>query len=155
MKSIILIPALLLSFLQLGCKNGTATTDTGKIPDLESSGPETASRNTDFAPAFDGQTRVKGIKTSTAFEVDILAAFPAKEEIRYIDDTVDYTKIYELVKAIFMQRQKLLETVAQNIATAIETEFGNLQQLQISITKLTPPISSFVGTVGITYSKEY
>lgn len=73
MKSIILIPALLLSFMQLGCKNGTATTDMGKIPDLESSGPETASRNTNFAPAFDGQTRVKGIKTSTAFEVDILA----------------------------------------------------------------------------------
>jgi dihydroneopterin aldolase len=89
------------------------------------------------------------------FEVTILAMFPAKEEIRSIDDTVDYTRIYALVKSIFLQREKLLETIAQNMATAIEREFSHIQRLQISITKLTPPIPSFTGTVGITYSKEY
>lgn len=73
MKSIILIPAVLITFLQLGCKNGTPTTDTQEIPDLGSHNPETSSRNTDFAPAFAGQTRITGIKTTTPIQVDILA----------------------------------------------------------------------------------
>jgi dihydroneopterin aldolase len=89
------------------------------------------------------------------FEVTVLATFSAREHIVTIDDTVDYTMIYELVKKIFSQREKLLETVAQNIATAVKTHFPTIRHLQITITKLTPPIVSFIGTVGITYTKKY
>lgn len=89
------------------------------------------------------------------FEVTLTATFPAKERINSIDDTVDYTKIYTLVKTVFLQREKLLETVAQNIAAAIEKEFTQMGQLQITITKLNPVIASFIGTVGITYTKDF
>ena len=89
------------------------------------------------------------------FEVTLRAAFPAKKDITSIDDTVDYTKIYALVKTIFSEREKLLETIAQKIITAIESEFPQIQHVQLSIIKLNPLIPQFVGTVGITYSKDF
>lgn len=89
------------------------------------------------------------------FEVTLFASFPAKEEIHSINDTIDYTKIHELTKAVFSQREKLLETVAQKISAAIESNFSDIQQLQITITKLNPVMASFIGTVGITYTKRF
>lgn len=91
--------------------------------------------------------------TGNEFEVTILATFAAKEAIDSIEDTVDYTRIYALAKAVFSQREKLLETVAQKMAAAIEAAFPQIQQLQITIKKLNPLIPSFTGTVGITYEK--
>lgn len=89
------------------------------------------------------------------FEVSIFATFPSKDAITSITDTVDYTKIHQLAATVFMQREKLLETVAQNISAAIEQEFNDIKQLRITITKLAPPIVSFTGTVGITYTKTF
>jgi dihydroneopterin aldolase len=87
------------------------------------------------------------------FEVTLMAAVPAKENIDSINDTVDYVAVYDLVKTIFMQREKLLETVAQKIADAIQARFPEIEELQVTITKLSPPIPAFTGTVGITFRK--
>lgn len=88
------------------------------------------------------------------FEVTILATLPAVENIVSIADTVDYSKMYAIIKAVFLEREKLLETVAQKIETALRTTFTQLEEIKISITKLSPPIASFIGTVGITYTKK-
>lgn len=89
------------------------------------------------------------------FEVTFLATFPAKENITSINDTIDYTKIYDLIKKFFLETEPLLETVAQKIAAAVEADFRNIQWLQITITKRNPPVASFIGTVGITYTKDF
>ncbi len=91
----------------------------------------------------------------TEFDVSISATFLTNGAVTTIDDTVDYTRMYTLTKEIFAKREKLLETVAQNIAAAIEAEFKNLQHLQIAIIKLAPPIASFIGNAGITYTKTF
>jgi 7,8-dihydroneopterin aldolase/epimerase/oxygenase len=89
------------------------------------------------------------------FEITFLGTFAAKDNIDAIEDTVDYTKIHAHIKTVFMRREKLLETVAQNIIREIEQSFPRVQNIQISITKLNPLIPQFIGTVGITYTKDF
>ena len=98
----------------------------------------------------DGEAR-----TGNEFEVQLLATFPAIEHITSLFDTIDYTEVYELTKTIFLEPEKLLETVAQKITHALETKYRNLQRIHLTITKLNPPIASFTGTVGITYIKDF
>lgn len=88
------------------------------------------------------------------FEVTIRAFFPA-DEVFSLGDTVDYVTVYAIVKELFSEREKLLETVAQKIAAALKKEFAQLQNIEIAVTKLSPPISSFTGTVGITYRESF
>jgi dihydroneopterin aldolase len=89
------------------------------------------------------------------FEVSVVGSFAAKDNMATINDTVDYVAVYDLVKTIFMQREKLLETVAQKTVAALHARFPQIEELQISITKLKPPIVSFTGTVGITLRKSF
>ena len=93
--------------------------------------------------------------TGNEFEVAVTGTFTAKDNITSINDTVDYVAVYELVKTIFLQREKLLETVAQKIAAALHEHFPKIEELIITITKLKPPIVSFTGTVGITFRKTF
>lgn len=89
------------------------------------------------------------------FEVALLATFPAKDTIETIEDTIDYTKVYELAKQVFNDREKLLETVAEKIVKRIEKSFPQIQHVQLTITKLNPLLEQFTGTVGITYAKDF
>ncbi len=54
----------------VSCKNGNSSSH--KI-DISSQNPETGEANTQISPAFSGQTRIKGVKTSTAYTTDILS----------------------------------------------------------------------------------
>lgn len=90
-----------------------------------------------------------------AFEVSFFGTFTAKDAIESIEDTVDYSKVYELIKSVFAEREKLLEAVAQKIANKIEETFSQIQGIQLTITKLNPLIPAFMGTVGITYAKDF
>lgn len=66
----ILVPTLLaFSLTLLSCKNGNSTAQT---PAVSSMNPETESPNTDIKPAFQGQTRIKGVKTTTPYEATVL-----------------------------------------------------------------------------------
>src|SRR5688572_11705687 len=49
--------------------NATATTDTTQLAPVE-----TRKANTDYKPAFEGQTRVAGVKTTTPFEGVVLSS---------------------------------------------------------------------------------
>lgn len=74
MKSI--LPATIIALTLLSCGNNSKssaqkTTDQEKesqnLPPVE-----TEKANTDFQPAFEGQTRVSGVRTSTAYETNII-----------------------------------------------------------------------------------
>lgn len=69
--------------------------------------------------------------------------------IKVLDDTVDYEKVFLLVKEEFNKTEQLLEVLADRIIKAISTHFHQIIQIEISIKKLNPPIPSFQGTVGI------
>src|SRR5688572_28426553 len=75
MKSrfILCIPAILFAIHSYGCDNSNSAnvkekTDTAKLPPVE-----TNNANTDYKPAFKGQTRTAGVKTVTAYKVEKIA----------------------------------------------------------------------------------
>ena len=73
-KFILSITAFLVTFQAIGCgsdktsTNLTSISDTTKLPAVESS-----KSNTDYKPAFQGQTRIAGAKTTTAYKVELIA----------------------------------------------------------------------------------
>lgn len=71
-KSIAAIAAL--SFVISSCDSSASKETAGESPSDSTYAPvETKAANTDYAPAFEGQTRVAGVKTSTPFEARVLA----------------------------------------------------------------------------------
>src|SRR4051794_28456083 len=89
------------------------------------------------------------------FEVTFLGTFETNTKIDSINDTVNYSEVYTLIKVTFAEREKLLEIVAQKIADRIEAAFPQIQSITFTITKLNPLITAFIGTVGITYAKHF
>ncbi len=63
---------LILIIISCNSKNSTPQTSTqnlGELPPVETEAP-----NSNYKPAFDGQTRIKGVKTQTPYQVDKLAS---------------------------------------------------------------------------------
>ena len=90
------------------------------------------------------------------FEVNISLEIKApKEKIKSLEDTINYTEVYRLTKEIFSTRKPLLETLAMEIAEVLKSQFPAIKILSIQILKLNPPITSFTGSVGITFNKSF
>src|SRR3546814_14846048 len=71
-KSIAAIAAL--SFVISSCDSSASKETAEETPSDSTYAPvETKEANTDYAPAFEGQTRVAGMKTTTQFKAKVLA----------------------------------------------------------------------------------
>ncbi|MFT4152404.1 dihydroneopterin aldolase [Parafilimonas sp.] len=92
-------------------------------------------------------------KTGGNFEVDLVVYFePAALPVRYLNETIDYTQLYALVKQRMEKPTRLLETLATEIAGEIFTAFSPVTELAVSIKKLNPPIPFFNGSVAAAYA---
>lgn len=73
-KNILLLAAMLISFHAIGCRSENSLTntivsmDTTKFPPVE-----TNKANTDYKPAFKGQTRTASVKTKTSYKTELIA----------------------------------------------------------------------------------
>lgn len=76
---------------------------------------------------------------------------PNQMIINKIEETVDYTKLLEIVKRRMQKPAHLVETLATEIASEIIANFSIVTAVDISIYKLHPPIENFEGSVGVTY----
>lgn len=86
------------------------------------------------------------------FMVDLTVQHhPANIPIHAINDTINYVALYELVKKRMEVPVLLLETLATSIAQDILLQFVLAETVNISITKLHPPISEFSGQVGVSF----
>ncbi len=85
-----------------------------------------------------------------AFEVNVRVGFqPTKIPVNHLDETIDYSAVYELVKNIMQHPQPLLETVASSMALQIFEKFSLAESVKISIVKINPPILEFMGEAGV------
>ncbi|MBK8609426.1 MAG: PQQ-dependent sugar dehydrogenase [Chitinophagaceae bacterium] len=69
-KYVLCLTGMLISVYAIGCNSNSTTFygsqgDTSKLPPVE-----TKKANTDYKPAFDGQTRIAGVKTKTPYKVE-------------------------------------------------------------------------------------
>ena len=94
-------------------------------------------------------------KVANEFDVDLDVSFEANETIVSINDSINYVKLYELVKKHMLQEQRLLETIAMNITNSIHEQYPQVKKISITITKKYPPVINFSGNVAVSYVKEF
>lgn len=103
--------------------------------------------------AFHGLHEEEG-KTGNEYEVDLSVRFISDGKmVTKIDETIDYVKLFEIVKQEMEQPRKLLETVAISITEKIQEHFSEVREVQVRINKKNPPIVNFSGSVAVLYSK--
>jgi len=91
-----------------------------------------------------------------AFGVDIEmhCGAPGGDRIG-IHQTINYAEAFEIVAKAFREREDILENCALKIATRLREHFTLLEEVEISIQKLQPPITAFNGVVGVRYRKRF
>lgn len=67
-----------------------------------------------------------------------------------LDDTVDYVQLQAIVKEEMAIRSKLLEHVARRIMNSVLLKIEMVQQVEISVAKINPPIGGDVAEVCVT-----
>ena len=78
------------------------------------------------------------------FLVTIRVGYPLAQAMQSdeVSDTLNYAELYALLKREMAQPSKLLEHVAQRIASAIETSYPLVTSVDLEITKENPPIGA-------------
>jgi dihydroneopterin aldolase len=95
-------------------------------------------------------------KVSTEFIVDLEVSFqPSTSVISKMSETINYIRLYELIKRRMLQTTDLLETLATTIVNDIHDAYPQVVFAEISITKKYPPVINFSGNVGVRYKKEF
>ncbi|OEG00319.1 dihydroneopterin aldolase [Vulcanibacillus modesticaldus] len=85
------------------------------------------------------------------FEVDLEMFLNLKKAGKSdcLEDTVNYAKVYELVKDLLMgKRRKLLESLAESIAEELLALFP-LEEVMVRVRKLQPPIPGHLQSVSV------
>ena len=73
---------------------------------------------------------------SVAFVADLSVACKTD----YVDDTISYADIYELVKAEMAIPSKLIENVAYRILKKLKETFPKIEQIEVRVAKINPPV---------------
>ena len=95
-------------------------------------------------------------KTGNEFEVNLAVSYhPTTGTVEDISGIINYVQLYELLKTEMQQPRDLLETFLIEVTEKIHHSFLQVKKINISITKLHPPVAKFTGTVGVQYCREY
>lgn len=88
-----------------------------------------------------------------AYEVNVTVShLPKTIPVKNLSDTIDYSAVYQLVKNFMQQPYALLETIVTAMAAQILDTFLQAQIVFVEIKKVHPPILSFQGSVGVSYT---
>src|SRR5688572_8525951 len=92
----------------------------------------------------------------SAYLVDVLIETDF-EEAAQTDDltkTVDYDVVYTIVKREMKIPSKLIEHVARRIADMLIKEMSRIDAVEVSVTKINPPVNGDVERVTAIYKKQ-
>ena len=93
---------------------------------------------------------------SNEFIVDLEVGFESPVPvITRMNETINYIRLYELVKRYMLQTSDLIESLAMKISDDIHQLYPQVKKISISITKKYPPVINFSGNVAVSYEKEY
>jgi dihydroneopterin aldolase len=70
-----------------------------------------------------------------------------------LGDAVDYSKIYEVVRAEMSLPSHLLEHVAKRIVDAVYKVSGNISRVSVTVSKLNPAIGGTMGKFSVTLTR--
>ena len=82
-------------------------------------------------------------------DVTIETDFEKAASTDNLHETIDYAKVVEMVRRQMAIRSKLIEHVAKRIYDSLKTEFLEIKNLEIKVTKLNPPVEGGVEKVSV------
>lgn len=90
------------------------------------------------------------------FEVNVKITFtsPSDKDLS-LDQTIDYQEVFLIVKDHLNNTTALMENIAKSIANHLETRYRFIDEIELSIQKLNPPIQGFVGRASVRYHKDF
>ena len=90
------------------------------------------------------------------YSVDATLEFHENSEtIVHINDTIDYSKVYDIIKTRMQVPTPLLETIVMQTGNDIHNHFPDLKTISISIKKLNLPIEGMQGFAEVSWHKEF
>lgn len=89
------------------------------------------------------------------FKVDLAVFYVQDGKIQDIGQTIDYVTLYNIIKDHMQKPTALLETICQDILEEIHNRFLKIDEINICITKLHPPIPNFQGKLGVSIHKTW
>lgn len=89
------------------------------------------------------------------FSVDVCFNYDMTEAAKTdnLSAAVDYSAVYEIVKAQMEIPSNLLENVSYRISEAISAAFPMITALTVTVTKFNPPVSGKAGSSSVTTIK--
>ena len=75
------------------------------------------------------------------------------EETDDVNQTINYQVVYNLVKMEMAINSKLLENVGSRIIDTIYEAFPNITNINLTISKLNPPLDGKVDRISVTLSR--
>ena len=94
-----------------------------------------------------GNTFIVNLKVTGEFDQAVLADS--------LEGTIDYEKLFDLVRREMEIPSNLLEHVVGRIRSAIKNAFPEIKSISISLEKLNPPIGGNLKSTRITLSEAY
>lgn len=89
------------------------------------------------------------------YTVDVSYCLDTKAVITDIlDDTVNYSDVYDAVKAEMSKQSQLLEHVAGRIFQSLTVLFPNIYDVKVKISKLHPPVEGEVKSANVTIKQK-
>lgn len=84
------------------------------------------------------------------FEVNAWIAYGFNGEIiKKLEDTIDYSQVFAIIKAEMDAPEDLMETVLTKIVHRIFESFKSAQEVFVSIHKVNPPLPIYSGSAGV------
>lgn len=96
------------------------------------------------------EERVIGNKFEVSFWAEADLSLPAKTDD--INDALNYQEVYNVIKEQMGQPSHLLESVARRILDAVKERFPYIENAQVTIDKLNPPLGGEVYASRVTMS---
>ena len=108
-------------------------------------------RLTAFHGIFEGEQ-----KTGNPYLIDLLVKYDERNsDFSDINGTINYADLYAIVKNTMQIPEGLLEKVCDKIIRRIRHNYAFIREVEISITKLQPPIEGLQGKVGVRMNRMF
>lgn len=87
-------------------------------------------------------------------DITITTDFNNAIETDELDGTISYADVYDVIKREMSVPSKLLEHAAGRIVKALMTEYENISEINITLTKENPPMGADCSGAGIEITKK-
>lgn len=89
------------------------------------------------------------------FIVDVSIVIEDKVAVTHLSQTIDYVKVYEIIRKEMSRPAPLLETLGYSCMASIKQDFPQSKVIKIKISKLHPPMGGEIGKSSITLDKTF